>query len=116
MRVIERQAIAAFYTRQRCVFRLMQLSPFTSKSSAWRELMELPTIQDRVAHMQKAEVRDKLIKQGMEAGDLKQMAHMLHPFGHDERPDLDFDRKRPGSISGRNSRTPLRFTWTIDRL
>ena len=74
-------------------FGLAQLSPFTKKSSAWRELMALPTIADRVAHMRKTEVRNKLIKEGMEAGDLNQMAHMLHAFGAGERPNLDFDQK-----------------------
>ena len=63
------------------------------QSSAWRELMALPTIADRVAHMQKAGVGNTLVKEGIEAGDLKQLAQMLHPFGHGERPDLDFDRK-----------------------
>ena len=74
-------------------FGLAQLSPFTRKSAAWRELMALPTIADRVAHMKKEDVRKTLIADGIEAGDLKQMAHMLHPFGHGEVPDLDFDRK-----------------------
>ncbi len=54
--------------------------------------MALPTIADRVAHMRKTEVRNKLIKEGMEAGDLNQMAHMLHAFGAGERPNLDFDQ------------------------
>ena len=78
-------------------FGLAQLSPFTKKSKAWRDLMALPTIQDRVAAMKKPEVRAALISEGQAAGDLKQLAPMLHPFGTAERPDLDFDRK--GSLA-----------------
>lgn len=75
-------------------FGLAQLSPFTRVSPAWRELMALPTIGDRVAAMRNEATRKQLISEGIEAGDLKHLARMLHPFGIDERPDLDFDRKR----------------------
>ena len=45
-------------------FGLAQLSPFTRKSPAWRELMALPTIADRVAHMKNENVRKTLIAAG----------------------------------------------------
>jgi|TARA_B100000519_G_scaffold202376_1_gene220582 N-acyl-D-amino-acid deacylase len=74
-------------------FGLAQLSPFTQKSPAWRELMALPTIGDRVAAMRNEKTRETLIKEGIAAGDLKMLARMLHPFGLGDKPDLDFDRK-----------------------
>ena len=94
-------------------FGLAQLSPFTKKSKAWRDLMALPTIQDRVAAMKKPEVRAALISEGQAAGRLKQLAPMLHPFGTAERPDLDFDRKgaSPNSLR-RKGRTRSRSMWT----
>tara|TARA_Y100001934_G_scaffold195669_1_gene230722 strand:+ start:140 stop:1840 length:1701 start_codon:yes stop_codon:yes gene_type:complete len=74
-------------------FGLAQLSPFTQKSKAWRELMALPTIGDRVAAMRNPKTRETLIAEGIAAGDLKGLARMLHPFGIGDTPDLDFDRK-----------------------
>ena len=74
-------------------FGLAQLSPFTQKSKAWRELMALPTIGDRVAAMRNPKTRETLIAEGIAAGDLQGLARMLHPFGIGDTPDLDFDRK-----------------------
>ncbi|MEM7097831.1 MAG: amidohydrolase family protein [Pseudomonadota bacterium] len=74
-------------------FGLAQLSPFTRRSPAWKNLMALPTIADRVAAMKNEKTRATLIAEGIEAGDMKGLAAMLHPFGMDDRPDLDFDRK-----------------------
>ena len=78
-------------------FGLAQLSPFTRKSQAWRDLMALPTIQDRVKAMKNDKMRASLIAEGREAGDMKALASMLHPFGTADLPDLDFDRK--GSLA-----------------
>jgi len=74
-------------------FGLAQLSPFTKKSSAWKELMALPTIADRVDVLRNESQRARLIAEGIEAGDMEGLAPMLHPFGNDEAPDLDFARK-----------------------
>jgi N-acyl-D-aspartate/D-glutamate deacylase len=74
-------------------FGLAQLSPFTQKSPAWRELMALPTVADRVAEMRKEKTRAKLIAEGIEAGDLRGLAGMLHPFGLNDKPNLDFEQK-----------------------
>ena len=74
-------------------FGLAQLSPFTKKSSAWKELMALPTIADRVQAMRQEATRAKLISEGIAAGDMQNLAHMLHPFGTDETPNLDFNRR-----------------------
>jgi N-acyl-D-aspartate/D-glutamate deacylase len=74
-------------------FGLAQLSPFTQESDAWRELMALPTVSDRVDALRNQETRMRLIKDGKAIGHLSKMAHMLHPFGMGETPDLDLDRK-----------------------
>lgn len=74
-------------------FGLAQLSPFTKKSSAWKELMALPTIADRVDVLRDDIQRARLIAEGIEAGDMDGLAHMLHPFGNGETPDLDFARE-----------------------
>ncbi|XOV82871.1 MAG: amidohydrolase family protein [bacterium] len=75
-------------------FGLAQLSPFTKKSKAWKELMALPTIEDRVAALRNKDQRAKLIAEGIEAGDMEGLAPMLHPFGTGETPDLDFARQK----------------------
>ena len=74
-------------------FGLAQLSPFTRKSPAWKALMALPTIADRVAAMKNPKTRATLIAEGQATGGMKGLAGMLHPFGTGEFPDLDFDRK-----------------------
>jgi N-acyl-D-aspartate/D-glutamate deacylase len=74
-------------------FGLAQLSPFTQESDAWRELMALPTVSDRLDALRNQETRMRLIKDGKAIGHLSKMAHMLHPFGMGETPDLDLDRK-----------------------
>ena len=55
--------------------------------------MALPTIGARVEAMSQPEMRQTLIDEGIAAGSMKQLAAMLHPFGVDARPNLDFERK-----------------------
>ncbi len=74
-------------------FGLAQLSPFTKKSSAWRNLMALPNIASRVDALKNPATRATLISEGIAAGDMNHLAHMLHPFGVEETPNLDFNRK-----------------------
>ena len=74
-------------------FGLAQLSPFTKKSSAWRDLMALPNIASRVDALKNPATRATLISEGIAAGDMNHLAHMLHPFGVEETPNLDFNRK-----------------------
>ena len=74
-------------------FGLAQLSPFTKKSSAWRDLMALPNIASRVDALKNPATRATLISEGIAAGDMNHLAHMLHPFGVAETPNLDFNRK-----------------------
>lgn len=74
-------------------FGLAQLSPFTKSSPAWRELMALPTIADRVDALRNEQTRQQLIAEGIEAGDMQRLAGMLHPFGTGDIPNLDFERQ-----------------------
>ncbi|MDA8703266.1 amidohydrolase family protein, partial [Pseudomonadales bacterium] len=74
-------------------FGLAQLSPFTKSSSAWKDLMALPTIADRVEAMRHEATRAKLIAEGIASGDMHKLAPMMHPFGMGETPDLDFNRR-----------------------
>jgi len=74
-------------------FGLAQLSPFTKESEAWSELMALPTLADRVDALRNDDTRARLIKDGKAIGHLSKMAHMLHPFGMNDIPDLDLDQK-----------------------
>ncbi len=74
-------------------FGLAQLSPFVRTCESWKELMNLPTLEDRVEALRDPNKRAKLIADGIAAGDMQNFAHMLHPFGVADTPDLDFDRK-----------------------
>lgn len=74
-------------------FGLAQLSPFVRSSAAWKELMKLPTIADRVAAMQNPATRKQLIEEGIASQEMDRLASMLHPFGTAEVPDLDFARQ-----------------------
>lgn len=74
-------------------FGLAQLSPFTRTSAAWRELMALPTIADRVNALRDDAQRARLIAEGKAAGSMKHFAPMLHPFGVEDTPNLDFEQQ-----------------------
>ena len=74
-------------------FGLAQLSPFVRTCESWKELMDLPTLEDRVEALKDPNKRAKLISDGIAAGDMQNFAHMLHPFGVKDTPDLDLDRK-----------------------
>ena len=55
--------------------------------------MALPSIEDRVNALRNDKTRAKLIAEGIESGEMKNLAHMLHPFGS-ATPNLDFARKQ----------------------
>jgi N-acyl-D-aspartate/D-glutamate deacylase len=74
-------------------FGLAQLSPFTKKSAAWRDLMALPSVSARVDALKNATTRANLIAEGIASGDMKHLAPMLHPFGNEQTPNLDFGRQ-----------------------
>ena len=96
-------------------FGLAQLSPFTKSSSAWKDLMALPTIADRVEAMRHEATRAKLIAEGIAAGDMQKLAHMLHPFGTNETPDLDFNRRASlAQLAEESGKDPVEIY--VDRL
>ena len=96
-------------------FGLAQLSPFTKSSSAWKDLMALPTIADRVEAMRHEATRTTLIAEGIAAGDMQKLAHMLHPFGTNETPDLDFNRRASlAQLAEESGKDPVEIY--VDRL
>lgn len=64
------------------------------RTPAWRELMKLPSIAERVAEMKKPEVREKLISEAIENGGFGQTARILHPMGFGDYPDYDLENQK----------------------
>lgn len=60
---------------------------------AWKELMALPSIADRVDALRDDRTRVRLISEAKEAGGFGVAARILHPLGMGEYPDFDLDRK-----------------------
>ena len=61
------------------------------RTPAWRELMKLPSIEERVTALKDPARRDKLVSEAKEAGGFGQVARILHPMGTGEYPDFDLD-------------------------
>ncbi len=61
------------------------------RTPAWRELMKLPSIEERVTALKDPARRDKLVTEAKEAGGFGQVARILHPMGTGEYPDFDLD-------------------------
>lgn len=64
------------------------------RTPAWRELMKLPSIAERVTEMKKPEVREKLISEAIENGGFGQTARILHPMGFGDYPDYDLENQK----------------------
>ena len=64
------------------------------RTEGWRELMKLPTIQDRVDALKDPATRKKLVDEAKEAGGFGRVANILHPMGTDEYPDFDLGNER----------------------
>lgn len=64
------------------------------RTEGWRELMKLPTIQDRVDALKDPVTRKKLVDEAKEAGGFGRVASILHPMGTDEYPDFDLGNER----------------------
>ena len=64
------------------------------RTPAWRELMKLPSIAERVAEMKKPGVREKLISEAIENGGFGQTARILHPMGFGDYPDYDLENQK----------------------
>ena len=70
------------------LFGIAQVSPF--RTSAWKELMELPTIADRVERLRDPAARARLTADAKRAGFRVDPA-LLHPLGTGDLPDYDLD-------------------------
>ena len=64
------------------------------RTPAWRELMKLSSIAERVAEMKKPGVREKLISEAIENGGFGQTARILHPMGFGDYPDYDLENQK----------------------
>ena len=64
------------------------------RTEGWRELMKLPTIQDRVDALKDPATRKRLVDEAKEAGGFGRVANILHPMGTGKYPDFDLENKR----------------------
>lgn len=89
----ERKLTGICHTRPSgALFGLAQVTPFGTP--AWRELMKLPTVSERVDELKKPEVRQKLVTEAKAGGGFRTDPARLHPLGFDDRPDFDIDQQR----------------------
>lgn len=63
------------------------------QTPAWKAMMKLPTIKDRVDVLRDPATRKTLIQEAKEAGGFGKMANILHPLGLGEHPEYDLERK-----------------------
>ena len=71
------------------MFGLLQATPF--RNSAWKALMELPTLEDRLAALRDPSTKGALVKRSKETG-FSADPSKLHPMGVGEVPDYDMAR------------------------
>ena len=94
------------------MFGLAQATPF--RNTPWKELMSLPSIEDRVAALRYPATRERLVARSKETGFTANPA-LLHPMGVGERPDYDMARENSlAQIAEREGRDPVDVY--IDRL
>ena len=94
------------------MFGLAQATPF--RNTPWKELMSLPSIEDRVAALRDPATRERLVARSKETGFTANPA-LLHPMGVGERPDYDMARENSlAQIAEREGRDPVDVY--IDRL
>jgi N-acyl-D-aspartate/D-glutamate deacylase len=94
------------------LFGLAKASPFATP--AWKALMSLPTIADRVASLRDPKTRAELIAEAKQSGFRLDPA-MLHPLGTGATPDYDLDRRASlAQIAAREGRDPVDVY--VDRL
>ena len=72
------------------MFGLAQAIPF--RNTPWKELMQLPTIAERVAALKDPATKERLIKRSKETG-FNADPSRLHPMGTGDTPDYDMARK-----------------------
>ena len=94
------------------MFGLAQATPF--RNSAWKELMELPSIADRVAALKDPATRERLVKRSLETGFTADPSR-LHPMGTGATPDYDMARRNSlAQLAEAEGRDPIDVY--IDRL
>ena len=94
------------------MFGLAQATPF--RNTPWKELMSLPSIEDRVAALRDPATRERLVTRSKETGFTANPA-LLHPMGVGDRPDYDMARENSlAQIAEREGRDPIDVY--IDRL
>ncbi len=94
------------------MFGLAQAIPF--RNTPWKELMLLPTIEDRVAALKDPATRERLVNRSKETG-FTAKPELLHPMGTDLVPDYDLARENSlAQIAERDGRDPVDVY--VDRL
>ena len=94
------------------MFGLYQAAPF--RNGAWRDLMALPTLEDRLAALQDPATRERLLQRSRETGFTANPAQ-LHPMGTGAVPDYDMARRNSlAQIAEAEGRDPVDVY--VDRL
>ena len=94
------------------MFGLLQATPF--RNSAWRDLMALPSVSDRLAALKDPATKAHLIKRSKESG-LQVDASALHSMGQGATPDYDLAGKNSlAQIAEAEGRDPVDVY--VDRL
>lgn len=91
---------------------LAQISPV--KGKRWRAVMELPTIDDRVAALKDPATRAELIAEG-EAKGLWYDPMQIYPLGLGDVPDFGMDGAEPVAVLAERAGVS-QVEWMIDRL
>jgi N-acyl-D-aspartate/D-glutamate deacylase len=87
------------------LFGLAKASPFSTP--AWKALMKLPSIADRVAELRNPAKRATLISEAKESG-FRVQPSMLHPLGNATLPDYDLDGRRSlAQLAQQSGRDPV---------
>lgn len=108
-----RRVTAICHTRPSgAMFGLAQSTPF--RNGPWKELMQLPSIDERVAALRDPATRKRLVDRSRETGFTADPA-LLHPMGLGEVPDYDMaGQKSLAQLAEASGQDPLDLY--IDRL
>ena len=71
------------------MFGLAQAIPF--RNTPWKELMQLPSVEDRVAALKDPATRKRLVERSKETG-FTASPEIIHPMGTGSVPDYDIDQ------------------------
>lgn len=94
------------------MFGLVRAIPFRNRP--WKELMELPTIAERVAALEDPATRARLVERSKETGFSVDIA-LMHAMGTGETPDYDLAGKNSlAQLADADGRDPVDFY--VDRL